>query len=279
MKKIIVDSEYFNVLDTLECGQVFRFKPYKLGFLVYSLDKCAYCYNLDNKAVIECDDLDADYFYNYFDLSKDYSIIYRSAQEYSVEILRVSAMLGKGIRILNQDPKETVISFLISQNNNIPRIKSLIEKLCLKLGEKKEFLGEVYYAFPTIEKLKSVNVDFYRSLGLGYRSTYLLNAVSFLEKHPDLQSLKSLDTACLKSVLLSVNGIGPKVADCVTLFGFKKTDSFPVDTWIEKIYLENFKGTLKSRQKMSEYFTTKFGENSGYFQQYLFYYKRSLEKK
>ena len=277
MKKIVFDSKFFNVLDTLECGPVFRFRPYKDGFLVYTLDKCAYCYNADDKAIIECEDNDYDYFYNYFDLDRDYSKIYQSATTRGVEILTISAKLGKGIRILNQDAKETIISFLISQNNNIPRIKSIIEKLCVSLGEKKEFLGEEFYAFPSLETLKKQPLEFYKNMGLGYRAKYLLNTLDFLEKYHDLQLLKSLDTNCLKSVLMSVNGIGAKVADCVTFFGFRKTDSFPVDTWIEKIYIEDFNGTLKSRQKMAEYFVQNFGENSGYFQQYLFYYKRSLK--
>ena len=277
MRKIIVDSEYFNILDTLECGQVFRFIPFKQGFRVHSLDKCAYCYTAENKTVIECEDSDYNYFYNYFDLDRDYSKIYLSATTFGVDILTTSARLGKGIRILNQDPRETTISFLISQNNNIPRIKSIIEKLCLNLGEKKQFLGEDYYSFPTLEKLKNQTVEFYKNLGLGYRANYLLNTAEFLQNHPDLLALKSLTTTDLKSILLSVNGIGPKVADCITFFGFGKTDSFPVDTWIEKIYREDFNGTLNSRQKMAEYFVEKFGENSGYFQQYLFYYKRSKE--
>jgi N-glycosylase/DNA lyase len=279
MKKIIYDSEYFNILDTLECGQVFRFIPYKQGFRVHSLDKCAYCYTVENKTIIECEDKDYDYFYNYFDLDRDYSKIHRSAIDFGVRILTTSASLGKGIRILNQDPFETTISFLISQNNNIPRIKSLIEKLCVNLGEKKQFLGEEYYAFPSLEKLKTQTVEFYKNLGFGYRANYLLNTVEFLQNHLDILSLKSLSTTDLKSVLLSVNGIGPKVADCITFFGFRKTDSFPVDTWIEKIYREDFNGELKSRQKMAEYFVEKFGFNAGYFQQYLFYYKRSKENK
>ena len=279
MKKIIVSNEYFNIKDTLECGQTFRFTEHGLGYKVYSLDKCAYCYTTETDTVIECNDHDYDYFYNYFDLNTDYNSIYSSAINSNVEILKTSAKLGKGVRILNQNPFETTLSFLISQNNNIPRIKSIIEKLCSNLGEQKTFNGETYYTFPTIDKLKTKTVDFYKTLGLGYRAEYVLNLLNYLTANPDLSILKNLPTKDLKQVLLSIKGIGPKVADCVTFFGFRKTDSFPVDTWIEKIYIEDFKGMLKSREKMSEYFVKEFGENSGYFQQYLFYYKRTLQKK
>ncbi len=279
MKKIITSNEYFNVSDTLQCGQTFRFSEFGLGYKVYSLDKCAYCYNLDDSTVIECNDCDYDYFYNYFDLNTDYSKIYNSALNFGFDILKTSAELGKGIRILNQDPFETTLSFLISQNNNIPRIKSIIEKLCSNLGEQKQFNGETYYSFPSVQSLKTKTVEFYKSLGLGYRADYLINLLDFLTVNPDLSMLKRLTTKQIKEKMLCIRGIGPKVADCVTFFGFRKTDSFPVDTWIEKIYREDFKGELTSRKKMAEYFVREFGENAGYFQQYLFYYKRTLEKR
>ena len=242
-----------------------------------SSQKACYVETKEDVTSIYCEESDKDYFTHYFDLDRDYQQIFENAQSQNIPILTQASNDGKGIRILNQDPFETTISFLISQNNNIPRIKSLIEKLCYNLGEKKQFLGEDYYSFPTLEKLKNQTVEFYKNLGLGYRANYLLNTAEFLQNHPDLLALKSLTTTDLKSILLSVNGIGPKVADCITFFGFGKTDSFPVDTWIEKIYREDFNGTLNSRQKMAEYFVEKFGENSGYFQQYLFYYKRSKE--
>lgn len=278
MKKIIFDEEYFNVKDTLECGQVFRFTPYGLGYKVYAFDKCAFCYNQGGYAVIECKDEDESFFYNYFDLQKDYSDIYRSAIDYGVEILSISARLGKGIRILNQNPYETLISFIISQNNNIPRIKNTIEKLCFNLGDKKDFAGEIYYTFPDVDRLLTVDAEFYKNIGLGYRAEYVVKLAEKLKSGYSLDALKTYSTEDLKTELLKIYGVGPKVSDCVSLFGFNKTNSFPVDTWIEKVYRENFNGTLKARDKIASHFAKEFGEYAGYFQQYLFYYKRSLEK-
>lgn len=278
MKKIVTSSEFFNVKDTLECGQVFRFVPYKQGFKVFCLDRCAYCYNVNDTAVIECNDNDESFFVNYFDLEKDYSDMYRSAISYGSEVLTLSAKLGKGIRILNQSPYETLVSFMVSQNNNIPRIKASIEKLCNAFGEEKFFNGERYYAFPTVQALKKADVDFYKSIGLGYRAEYVYALVNKLCSGYNLDELKNLSTDALKKELLKIYGVGPKVADCVSFFGYKKTDSFPVDTWIEKVYRENFGGTLLSREKIANYFVGLFKEYSGYFQQYLFYYKRSIEK-
>ncbi len=279
MQKIIFKKEYFNIKDTLECGQIFRFKPHEKGFLVFSLDKCAYCYENGESSVIECENNDENYFFNYFDLDKDYSQIYQSAINQDIDILTLSANLGKGIRILNQDPTEILFSFIVSQNNNIPRIKGILDKLCFNLGAKRKFMGIEYYTFPSIEVMAKKDTAFYKSIGLGYRAEYIrrlavdiLNGFSIIE-------LNELDTKSLKAELMAVYGVGRKVCDCVSLFGFHKSDSFPVDTWIEKVYKDNFNGELKNREKIAEWFVDKFQDNAGYFQQYLFYYKRSLENK
>ena len=279
MKKIVFDSQNFNILDTLECGQTFRFLPYKKGYKVFSATKCAYAYNEKNTAVIECEDNDYDYFFKYFDLGRDYNIINERAKDLGVEIITKSAELGKGIRLLNQDLFEAAVSFIISQNNNIPRIKSIVEKLCFSLGERKSFLDEEYYTFPTSKEMSKKDIDFYKSIGLGYRAEYVKNFACLVEGGLDLKSLFSLDTKSLKSRLLSIRGIGPKVADCITLFGYKKSDSFPVDTWIEKVYKEDLGGRLSDPKKIADELSKRFNSDAGYIQQYLFYYKRSLESK
>ena len=279
MKQIIFSSELFSVKDTLECGQVFRFKPYEKGYLIFSLDKCAYCYNDGDFAYIECEDCDEKYFYRYFDLDRDYLKIYNSAIGQGVDILTKSATLGKGIRILNQDPIEAVCSFMISQNNNIPRIKGIIEKFCAQCGEKKSFKGIEYFAFPTVNAVNKKDLEFFRSIGLGYRASYINNFYAQIENGLDVSAYKNLPTDQLRKELMKINGVGPKVANCVVLFGFHRADSFPVDTWIEKVYIEDFNGKEKNREKITAWFISEFKENSGYFQQYLFHYKRIIEKK
>ncbi len=278
MQAIVFNSQYFNIKDTLECGQTFRFTPYNQGYLVFSRDKCAYCYNQDDIAVIRTKPQDKEYFSNFFDVDRDYSKIVKSALDEKVEILSISATLGKGIRILNQDAEEMLFSFIISQNNNIPRIKKSIEKLCQALGEKHTFDEIEYYAFPTAQKMAKEPLEFYRQIGLGYRAEYVKALAQKIIDGFDVYSLANLSTLELKKQLVSLYGVGPKVADCVSLFGFHRSDSFPVDTWIDKVYREHFKGSLNDRSKISQWFTDKFKDNSGYFQQYLFYYKRSLEK-
>lgn len=278
MEKIIFSNAFFNIEDTLNCGQIFRFSPYKLGYLVFSRDKCAYVYTSGENTIIECEKCDKDYFYNYFDLSKDYSQIVFDAISTKVDILSKSATIGKGIRILNQDKFEIFISFIISQNNNIPRIKGIIEKMCTAIGEKKVFGDISYYTFPSLQALNSQSIDFFKEIGLGYRAEYVYAFVKdVFEGKINMDFLSTLSTSQLKKQLQAIYGIGPKVADCITLFAYHRGDSFPVDTWIYKVYTEDFNGKLLNRDKVSEWFVNSFGENAGYYQQYLFYYKRSKE--
>lgn len=277
IKEILYDREYFSPLDTLECGQIFRFRKVENGFLVMSDDRaCVIAENGENTAIL-CNEGDEEYFYDFFDLKRDYSKIYEKALRSGNEFLEEAARVGKGVRILNQNKREMMISFLISQNNNIPRIKKIIENLCNALGEKRNFMGYEYYTFPKAVSFFDKTPDFYKGLGLGYRSDYIGN-LKDIASDDYMNMLSDLSGEKLKSELLKIKGIGEKVADCICLFGFHKTDSFPVDTWIEKIYREDFKGELKNRKAITEYFVNLFGENSGYFQQYLFYYKRSFEK-
>lgn len=276
--RIIFDGEYFNIKDTLECGQLFRFYPFLNGYKVLAEDKCAFCYNDGCTAVIECTKEDKSFFENYFDLNRDYSLIYQSALKQKVDILTVSANIGKGVRILNQNKIETLFSFIVSQNNNIPRIKGIIERLCVSLGDKNSFMDEEYYTFPSAEKMASQPTSFYKEIGLGYRAEYVKRLAEEITNGLDVNAFTKLDTPSLKKQLISIYGVGPKVADCVALFGYHRSDSFPVDTWIEKVYREDFKGTIKQRDKVAEWFVSRFKENAGFFQQYLFYYKRSKEK-
>lgn len=272
---MIIDypGEYFSVKDTLECGQIFRFSPCRDGYTLVSADKVCFLKNEGDRVYIDCDD--PDYFYAYFDLDRDYKEIYSEAVNYGIPFLTHAANKGKGIRILNQNREEMLFSFIISQNNNIPRIKKTIEAICASIGDKITFHGEEYSAFPSAETLASQSKEFFRSLGAGYRDEYLCDTA----KRVALQGISHLDSLkgeALKCELMKYKGVGGKVADCVALFGFHDTSRFPVDTWLEKVYAEDFCGTEKSRKKMTAYFENLFGEKSGFIQQYLFHAKRNV---
>lgn len=272
MQTIKFSGEFFSVEDTLQCGQTFRFKKYLEGYLVISQDKICYAYNKDGYAYIQTEY--PEYFSKYFDLSNDYSKIVSTAYGYNIPILNNAVNYGKGIRILNQNSEEMLYHFIISQNNNIPRIKNTIEKIAQKYGKRINSPFGEYYAFPTSKEFSTLSSESLNDVGLGYRLPYILEVAKKIHNGLDLNAFDLLDENQLYQNLIKIKGVGDKVANCIILFGYHKTKSFPVDTWIEKLYLEDFNGTLTSRLKMTSYFIDLFKEYSGYIQQYLFYYKR-----
>ena len=195
--------------------------------------------------------------------------------------MKTSVEYGKGIRILNQDLWETIISFIISANNNIPRIKGIIERLSAKYGKKIEWNGKKYYTFPTPEELKEVSVEDYRKLGLGFRDIRLYETTKMiLENKVDLQKLReNPDTKDVRDQLLTLSGVGPKVADCILLFSdLKRFEVFPIDVWVRRVmndlYIKEEDETKVSKVKIEKIANEKFGNLAGLAQQYLFYWRR-----
>lgn len=264
--KIIIEKhEDFNIKQILESGQIFRFGCADDVWWCASGDKFAKLYEQGDACVIET--LDPEYFVNFFDLKTEYFAIKTelAKDKFMAEVISKCP----GIRILKREKLDTIIEFIISANNNISRIKKIVEKLCALAGEKKEW----GYAFPTKEVLLKLSIEDFNSLGAGYRGNYLYQAVQQL-KNVDIEALGLMPTTKLKNYLIGLSGIGPKVANCILLFGFSRVECFPVDTWIEKVYREHFHGKLQSRDKITKYFEAKFGKKSGIAQQYLFYAKR-----
>lgn len=270
---IVTDDKFLNFHDTLNCGQVFRYFPDDDGFTVVSSACAAKVKNADGFAYIDTDC--EEYYRNYFDLDKDYSKILSAVEACGVKKAIDVAKRYSGIRILRQNAEEAFFSFIVSQNNNIPRIKSTIEKLCARYGSPFTAFGKKFYGFPSHSALAEADIADLKAIGLGYRAEYIKDsAVKIQNGEIDFAYLSSLTTEDLKKELLKIKGIGDKVANCVTLFGFARSDSFPVDTWIEKIYREDFCGTMTDRKKIGKYFIDMFKDSSGYVQQYLFYAKR-----
>lgn len=273
MRELIYPREFFEPADTLGCGQVFRFRPQGKGYLVFSGEKACFLFAEGDGTHLVTEDADAAYFQEYFDTRRDYAKIADKAKSFGSPFLNAAAEYGKGIRILRQDAEETLFSFILSQNNRIPRIRAVIENLCGALGKEREFMGEKYCTFPSSRILAGKDAAFYASLGAGYRAAYIAGTAQTVAKE-GLEHLFPLRGKALREGLMRYHGVGAKVADCVALFGFGDTGAFPVDTWIEKAYREQFCGKEKRREKISEYFCGMFGEYGGFIQQYLFYYKR-----
>lgn len=187
---------------------------------------------------------------------------------------RVAVKKGKGIRILNQDIWETLISFIISQRNNIPKIKTSIERLCMAAGTRLEFSWPTkpnpfeYYTFPTDKQIIALGGQGLKECGLGYRSEYVLEAARIYSNNKDnfyLMKSRNVPGDTVVQNLMELKGVGPKVANCVALFGFKKLDMFPIDVWIQRAIDTYYNGSID---------TSKFGDLSGLMQQYMFYFMR-----
>ena len=277
-----IKSDIFELADIFDCGQCFRWNKEPDGSYTGVFGENVLNVSKEGNTVTFkgiCNGNIEEICRNYFDLDRDYNDI-RDKLSKIDENLKVSVEYGKGIRILNQDLWETIISFIISANNNIPRIKGIIERLSKEYGKKITYEGKDYYTFPTPESLSKATVQDFRNLGLGFRDIRLYETTNMIiNKEVDLEKLKDMNTLEAREELLKLSGIGPKVADCILLFSnLKRFDVFPIDVWVRRVMNELYikkedetKVTKKEIQKLAD---SKFGDMQGLAQQYLFYWKR-----
>ena len=263
---VITGLEEFSIKQILECGQIFRYKRisdsnYEVFFGNHHAIICEN--RAENRAEIVSDDAIAAI--RFFDLDNSYFQAKETIKK--VPGMKEAVEAGYGIRILKGDPSEIIFSFIISANNNIKRIQGIIEKLVM-LGDN---MGD-YRAFPTALQIMSASDEFMDSLHAGYRKDYLKKTAKML-LNVDLNEKAKLPSSELKKWLMTLSGVGPKVASCIMLFGFGRQDCFPVDTWINKVYHNYFFAGEKTRPEIERYFLQVFGDTmSGIAQQYLFYY-------
>ena len=213
----------------------------------------------------------------YFDLDTDYSKIKNQLKNMD-EYLKKATEFGAGIRILRQDPWEMLISFIISSNNRIPMIQKAIKNLSKEYGTYiGNFRGEEYYNFPTPEQLNKATIEEIRACSTGFRDKYIKSTTErVINESEDVYNYKSLSTEECRKKLMEFSGVGPKVCDCISLFGMQKYDTFPVDVWVKRVMQEFYVEDDMSLAKIRKYALDKFGDLSGFAQQYLFYYAREL---
>ncbi len=208
---------------------------------------------------------------DYFDLNRDYNRINNELLKRDDSLNEIITSCKK-YRILNQDSFEMCISYIISQNNNVKRISNSINKLCEKYGKKVIFNNKEYYLFPNYEDIKNISLIELRSFGIGFRDKYIKD---FLEKYESLKDINSLRTIEALNELMSVKGIGLKVASCILLFGYKRLDVFPIDTWV-KHYMSTHYNIKEDQKLIEKYAKEKYGEYSGLVIQYMFHSQRNL---
>ena len=195
--------------------------------------------------------------------------------------MKESIKYGNGIRILNQDLWETLISFIISANNNIPRIKGIIERLSKTYGKKIIWKNKEYYTFPTLEELSKASVSDLRKLGLGFRDVRVYKTTKIVNDNKNIldELINEKNVINLKEKLLLFPGVGPKVADCIMLFStLKKLEVFPIDVWVRRVmndlYIKNEDEAKVSKKQIENIAKEKYGNLAGIAQQYLFYWRR-----
>ena len=251
----------FDLDKTLDCGQCFRWNKVGDSWSGVVNGKSVIARFSNDTLKIESDLCDLRFWENYFDLRTDYVTIINDLSKID-NILERSIDKNVGIHILNQDPWEVLCSFIISQNNNIKRIKGIIDRLCKNFGD---CLNGVY-SFPNAQRVSLLNLDDLSVIRAGFRSKYILEASKFVcSKEFDFDEIYKLDTISSMKILQRIKGIGPKVSSCILLFGFHKLDSFPIDTWMKKVMSKFYKG------KSPDYF----GKYAGIAQQYLFMWSRN----
>lgn len=281
-KVILEGVKNFNIKQILECGQCFRWeKKAELDYIVIAYGRVIEVIQEEDKVSIlnsNKEDFDNIWF-EYFDLGRDYSKIKDELSK--DEILKKSVDYGYGIRILSQEPFELVISFIISARNSIPSIKKTIKKISERWGNEIEYNGEKFYTFPTPEMLKDATEDEIRETGASFRSKYIVDTVSNINKDLNdidgvynLKRIASLSDDECHTALQEFKGVGAKVSDCIMLFSMKKYSAFPVDVWVKRAMMHFYDAKEGSLNKIRIFARDKFKDLSGFAQQYLFYYAR-----
>lgn len=258
----------FDLPHTLDCGQAFRWEEKENGIWKgVAFNKYLELEKLSDGTVILYNTTEEDFkniWTEYFDLNRNYTEIITAIS--GNEILKNAALYGSGIRVLNQEPWETLCSFIISQNNNIKRIKGIIERLCENFGED---MGG-YFSFPTAEKIASLTLDDLAVLRSGFRAKYILDAANKVTNNEiDLYNLKNFTVDDARNELMKINGVGPKVADCALLFSHRHIEAFPKDVWIKRAMEVLFGGELPKEAIPF----------AGIVQQYIFFYARETKLK
>lgn len=249
----------FNLAETLDCGQAFRWEAVDSGYMGWAMNNKLLIEQHGNEFVLKNTTERAflALWKNYFDLDTDYSALKELYS--SDETLKKACEYAGGIRLLRQDSWECLVSFIISQNNNIPRIKGIIAKMC-----------DMFRGFPSPEKLAKCTAADLEPMKAGFRAKYIIDAAQMVNSGVvNLEHLKTAPIDLSRAALMTITGVGPKVAECVLLYGCHRVEAFPVDVWIKRVMAEYYPNGLPENLK----------DTAGIAQQFLFHYIRTNKSK
>ena len=264
----ILGAEHFSIEQTLDCGQSFRWRRDGEGYSATALGKA-----VSARQTSDCITIlgagEGEGWEEYFDLYRDYGAVKKLYEK--DEFLKQGMGFAGGIRILRQPVFETLISFIISANNNVKRIMGIVERICARYGER---IGDGVFDFPTARSLSNATQEELTQCGAGYRAAYILKTARMIEEGFPISELKQMEFEQARARLTELCGVGMKVADCVCLYSLGFMQAFPADVWMTRVLCGVYGYSGKSDKALRAFIDNKFGENAGIAQQYLFHYAR-----
>lgn len=269
----------FNLNDTITSGQCFRWtKNEDNSFDVILKDRVINIKQIINKLIVNSNKNEnlKEIITEYFDLNRNYEEIHKILIQKDKTMKEIIESC-KGYRIMNQDSFEMCISYIISQNNNVKRISNSLEKISKKYGQKIVFNNKEYYLFPTYEEIKNITEEELREFGVGFRDKYIINFLNKIKENDKfVENLKLMDTTKALKELMEIKGIGLKVASCILLFGFKRLDAFPIDTWTRHTITNkyNIKNDVKTIQEFAK---ENYSSYTSLAIQYMFHYGKNVK--
>lgn len=276
---ILYDVRDFNVEQIFECGQCFHFERLApMDYVTVAYGRALRISQQGNDVTLHNTDLNEynSIWKNYLDMDTDYGSIKKWLLDKD-DRLKAAVTEKYGIRILRQEFHEMLMSFIISQNKQIPHIKQIVAAISERYGTSAgQIEGKEYYNFPDIKAIRDISEENYRQLKTGFRAPYLRSAAEYMEGGLCSDSFKDMDYNTAKARLMEIKGVGDKVANCVLLFGLGYRNAFPVDVWVKRIMEQVYFHRDTSKENIMAFAKENFGDYGGYAQQYLFYYARDL---
>lgn len=268
-RMIICGIVHFSLEQCLKCGQAFRWKPKDDGFAGVALGRHVFAvHDGDTLTIIGVDEESGPDFVRYFDLERDYGAI---KQSYAHDKYLAQGMAyAHGMRVLRQPAFETLISFIISANNNIARITRIIDAMCTHFGQP---VGDVF-DFPVPDVLAGLSEDDLKACGAGYRARYIIETAKMVADGWDLDAMVDMPFEQARQALTAFPGVGLKVADCVCLYALGHLQAFPADVWMKRVLCGAYGFAGKNDKQMRAFVDERFGKHAGIAQQYLFHYAR-----
>ena len=265
----------FDLDSTITCGQIFRYIKNNNEYIIIIKDRVISLRIKDDYIIVESNKEEnlEQVINDYFDLNRDYNLIEKNILKYDKK-LKDAITFSRGLKMIHQDPFETLIAYIISQNNRVPSIANSLNLLSINYGKKIIFKGKEYYLFPELEDLKKLNIEDFRNCKVGFRDKYLYEIIKNLDnKTLELKKIYGMSSEEALNYLISFKGIGNKVASCILLFAYQKFDVYPIDTWVKKFMKDDY--NIEGDKNIKEFTSKTYKKYSGLAIQYMFNYKRN----